>query len=198
MKGILFDLDGVLVDVSESYNLTIKMVVERLAGRLVSDEDIEAYRSRGGLNNDWDLTECIIREVGGPADRTAMVALFQKIYRGKNFGGLIRKETPLVNVDVLRKLRKTHSLGIVTGRPRDEAALHVGQVLEDIDKKLDGGEDLCVGAEIVGVACAISHGVCAPLLDEKTLEGDRRTNLHWARASRVCAESAGMRTKPTL
>jgi HAD superfamily phosphatase len=121
MKGILFDLDGVLVDVSESYNLTIKMVVERLAGRMVSDGDIEAYRSRGGLNNDWDLTECIIKEAGVPADRTTLVALFQKIYRGKNFGGLIRKETPLVHAGVLRELRKTRSLGIVTGRPRDEA-----------------------------------------------------------------------------
>ena len=122
MKAILFDLDGVLVDVSDSYNLTIKTVVERLAGRVVSDEDIESCRSRGGLNDDWDLTELMIREAGGRVERSAIVSLFQKIYRGENFDGLILKESPLLKPSTLGLLRGRFRLGIVTGRPRDEAA----------------------------------------------------------------------------
>jgi hypothetical protein len=49
-------------------------------------------------------------------------------------------------------------------------------VLEDLDQKLDGGEDLHVGVEIVAVGSAIDHGVRAPLVDEQFLERDRRAD----------------------
>jgi hypothetical protein len=46
-------------------------------------------------------------------------------------------------------------------------------VLQELDEKLDGGEDLRVGSEVVGVRRAIDDGVRASLVDEQVLEGDR-------------------------
>jgi HAD superfamily hydrolase (TIGR01548 family) len=63
---VIFDMDGVLVDVSKSYRETIKRVVgiylKKVLGlkgdekALVTDEDIVAFKEIGGLNNDWNVT----------------------------------------------------------------------------------------------------------------------------------------------
>jgi HAD superfamily hydrolase (TIGR01548 family) len=63
---LIFDMDGVLIDVSKSYRETIKRTVvlylKKALGlkgdgkSLVSDTDIVAFKEIGGLNNDWDLT----------------------------------------------------------------------------------------------------------------------------------------------
>ena len=63
---VIFDMDGVLIDVSKSYREAIKRTValylkgalglEGDERALVSDEDIVAFKEIGGLNNDWDVT----------------------------------------------------------------------------------------------------------------------------------------------
>jgi HAD superfamily hydrolase (TIGR01548 family) len=63
---VIFDMDGVLIDVSKSYRETIKKAVgiylRRALGikgdekSLVSDDDIVTFKEIGGLNNDWDVT----------------------------------------------------------------------------------------------------------------------------------------------
>jgi HAD superfamily phosphatase len=63
----LFDIDGVLVDIRNSYNSTIKKTVEymlrSITGRpfrgLVTDNIILKFRSSGGFNNDTDTTYAI-------------------------------------------------------------------------------------------------------------------------------------------
>lgn len=64
MKAVLFDMDGVLVDVSLSYRLTIKKVVERLGSYEISFSQIQEYKNKGGFNNDWDLTRAILWDRG--------------------------------------------------------------------------------------------------------------------------------------
>ena len=126
MEAIIFDLDGVLVDVRFSYLATIKKVAEFYLKKSISQEKIQSFRNRGGLNNDWDLTLAILREENQLIDRETVVSLFQTIYRGRNFDGLIQQERWLLSKEVLNKLQKKYRLAIVTGRPRDEAeyALH--------------------------------------------------------------------------
>ena len=58
----------------------------------------------------------------------------------------------------------------------EESASRVGQVLEDLDKKLDGGEDLCVGPEGGVVGSALDDGVSASFVHEELLQGDGRAN----------------------
>ncbi len=68
---LIFDIDGVLIDVSESYRSAIRQTVQLylqdvlglrpFAGGLVSPEDVAAFKLAGGFNNDWDLTIGILR-----------------------------------------------------------------------------------------------------------------------------------------
>ena len=63
---VIFDMDGILIDVSKSYRETIKkaaaIYLRRALGikggekSLVSDDDIVTFKEIGGLNNDWDVT----------------------------------------------------------------------------------------------------------------------------------------------
>ena len=63
MDLLIFDMDGVLIDVSRSYRKTIQQTIhiylEHCLGMrayLVSHEEISLFKSVGGFNNDWDLT----------------------------------------------------------------------------------------------------------------------------------------------
>lgn len=68
---LIFDIDGVLVDVSESYRdavrRTAQLYLEAVIGLppcdgdWVSREDVAAFKLAGGFNNDWDLTTGIVR-----------------------------------------------------------------------------------------------------------------------------------------
>jgi HAD superfamily phosphatase len=67
---LIFDMDGVLVDVSRSYRQAIQKTVqiyfetclglEKGRGNLVTQEEISLFKSIGGFNNDWDLTSALI------------------------------------------------------------------------------------------------------------------------------------------
>ncbi|MGH1363472.1 MAG: histidinol-phosphate transaminase [Calditrichia bacterium] len=120
-QAILFDMDGVLVDESRSYRMAIKQTAEHFLGADVSFEQIESLKRRGGFNNDWDCTEALLAERGKPTDRDKIIDVFQKIYRGANFDGLIAGEEWLLSAQLLADLASRYSLGVVTGRPREEA-----------------------------------------------------------------------------
>lgn len=70
MDVLIFDMDGVLIDVSKSYRKaiqqTIKIYLEtclgfkRIRGNWVTDEEISLFKSAGGFNNDWDLTSGVL------------------------------------------------------------------------------------------------------------------------------------------
>jgi HAD superfamily hydrolase (TIGR01548 family) len=120
-EALVFDMDGVLVDVSSSYRVAIRKTAEHFCGRAVDPAEIQAWKNLGGFANDWDLTAAIIADRGGKADRESVVAHFQNLYLGRNFDGLIRSESWLPDRDLLGRLGKKFKLGIVTGRPRAEA-----------------------------------------------------------------------------
>ena len=65
IDAILFDIDGVLLDVSESFRAATIETVQYFAvhslgledtGKLLEVEDVEAFKFAGGFNDDWDLT----------------------------------------------------------------------------------------------------------------------------------------------
>jgi HAD superfamily phosphatase len=67
---IVFDMDGVIIDVSRSYREVVGMAArlffkgaaswENLPDPLFSPADLAGVKQSGGLNNDWDLTFLII------------------------------------------------------------------------------------------------------------------------------------------
>jgi len=70
---LIFDMDGVLVDVWSSYREVSRLSVirylqqvigaEELGEDFITLQDIAAIKKTGGLNNDWDLTYAIIDAV---------------------------------------------------------------------------------------------------------------------------------------
>jgi len=70
MDLLIFDMDGVLIDVSKSYRKTIQRTLrtylqtclgfERNERDWATNEEISLFKSAGGFNNDWDLTSGLL------------------------------------------------------------------------------------------------------------------------------------------
>ena len=120
-EAILFDMDGVLVDVSQSYHYAIKKTAEFFTGEEIQFSEIIEYKNKGGFNNDWECSHAIISGHNKDVFLWEVIDKFQELYLGKNFDGLILNETWLLKQDVLETLYHKFKLGIVTGRPKDEA-----------------------------------------------------------------------------
>jgi HAD superfamily hydrolase (TIGR01548 family) len=69
ITAVVFDCDGVLIDISEAYRKAVAETASRfteaftgtrLPEDLIDGEVIHAFKKTGGFNNDWDLTYAII------------------------------------------------------------------------------------------------------------------------------------------
>lgn len=121
MKALIFDMDGVLVDVSQSYRLAIQKTAEFFLKKSILPEEIQEFKNAGGYNNDWDLTRALIKKEGKEVDESEVIDKFQSYYIGKKFKGFIRNEKWLLEPAVLSRLKSRYKLAILTGRPKDEA-----------------------------------------------------------------------------
>ena len=119
IKAIIFEIDGVLIDVTNSYMLAIKKTAEFFLGKMLSMKDVEAVKNRG-ISNDCDAAEIIIQEGGGDFRKKVIIKKFHEHYWGRQIDGLVDNEKCLIKGDVLKKL-KGYKLGIVTGRPGEES-----------------------------------------------------------------------------
>ena len=121
---LVFDMDGVLADVSDSYLATIAATVEHFTGKTVSRETIEQYKQAGGWNNDWALAQQLIADTAqqNVAYRD-VVAVFQSYFLGSNNDGLIAREHWIPADDLLTRLTSRYTLALFTGRPRAEVNL---------------------------------------------------------------------------
>ncbi|WP_254762207.1 TIGR01548 family HAD-type hydrolase [Natrinema marinum] len=54
--AVVLDIDGVLVDVADSYRRAIVESVEAVYDRTIRKDDIQEFKDAGGFNNDWELT----------------------------------------------------------------------------------------------------------------------------------------------
>ena len=123
MNLLVFDMDGVLVDVSESYRETIQQTVEHFTGKRITRETIQKWKNRGGWNDDWALSTAIIRAEGKDTDYDAVVQHFQGIFHGNGADGLIMRERWIARAGLLERLAERFQLAVFTGRLRWEAEL---------------------------------------------------------------------------
>lgn len=54
---VVLDIDGVIVDVADSYRRAIVESVERVYDDTIDREGVQAFKDAGGFNNDWELTD---------------------------------------------------------------------------------------------------------------------------------------------
>ena len=118
---VIFDMDGVLVDVSGSFRRAVIETTAALSGRAVTPADVQAYKDRGGYNNDWVLTHALVTEAGADVPYEDVVDAFNARYRGADWDGLIATEPPLVRTETLERLAAAGELALVTGRQEAEA-----------------------------------------------------------------------------
>lgn len=119
--GIIFDLDGVLVDVSKSYREAIRQTAGYFLNREVSIGEVNQIKNKAGMNNDWEATYKLLNKPG--ISYKKVKSYFQKLYLGNTKSkGLIDNEKLLISKSNLQKLKeKYRKLGIATGRPKKEA-----------------------------------------------------------------------------
>lgn len=120
---IVFDMDGVLVDVSESYREAIVRTVQHFTGTTISRPQIQDYKNRGGFNDDWKLSHHVIAQHGVAVEFQTVVEHFQRLFHGNGTDGLILRERWLAREGLFDRLAARFDLAIFTGRMRWEAAV---------------------------------------------------------------------------
>jgi HAD superfamily phosphatase len=120
---LVFDMDGVLVDVTESYRETIARTVQHFTGTEVTRAQIQEYKNQGGWNDDWRLSHHLVGSAGVDAPFEEVKAHFQQIFRGNGTDGLILREQWVARPGILEKLSEQFRFAVFTGRPREEATL---------------------------------------------------------------------------
>ena len=123
---ILFDIDGVIRSVENSYRLSLKKTVYKFSGWEPSYIDIDNAKNEGIWNNDWDLSLEFIKRFKKKENlnfeipaREEIVKCFEEFYFGgdpgkdsKYWSGYIRNEELLVDKEFFDLLE---SNGIIWG-----------------------------------------------------------------------------------
>lgn len=133
---VVFDIDGVVRDVSGSYRRAIADTVEYFTGGdyRPTMEDIDELKSEGIWNNDWEASQELIyryqeskgknRDLSNLSYET-IVDFFQGKYRGtnpQNFDGYIASEPLLMSADYLEHLSENNiGWGFFSGATRGSA-----------------------------------------------------------------------------
>lgn len=113
---IVFDMDGVLIDASKSYRVAVQQTFTHFTNKEVSAQEISDTKKLGGLNNDWDLTDYLLKKYGYIIEYDKIVEVFQSSYKL-----LADIEEPLIKKEFFEALSKNYNLAIFTGRLTSEA-----------------------------------------------------------------------------
>ena len=141
---LIFDMDGVLVDVTESYRETVARTVEHFTGVPVTRAQIQDFKNLGGWNDDWQLSHHMITTAGVNVLFDRVKDYFQSIFlgNGTDLGtptgpgnptdGLILREQWVARPGMLERLNQHFRFAVFTGRPRYEASLTLGRFAGDL------------------------------------------------------------------
>jgi HAD superfamily phosphatase len=120
-KLIIFDVDGVLVDVRGSFHRSIIETIYFFTGQSPTYAEIHQWKNRSGYNDDWRLTTDWIASLGKPIPYAKVKARFQKIYWGtRELPGNVSREKWLVTPSRLDRWSRRADLALFTGRTRRE------------------------------------------------------------------------------
>jgi HAD superfamily hydrolase (TIGR01548 family) len=117
---IVFDVDGVLVDVRGSFQKTTLETVEFFTGERVTQAELHEWKNRSGYNDDWKLSTAWIRSLGGDAEYDEVKRKFVELYWGSDGDGNVKNEKWLLPQASLRRLARRSELTLFTGRTWEE------------------------------------------------------------------------------
>jgi len=116
-----FDMDGVLIDTSQSYDQCIIQTVNYFSKKSITEDNITQLREKGGFNNDWDLTQGLLKQLDIEIELNSIIDQFQEYYQT-----LKANEINLLTSKSL--FQQAYISAIITGRPRTEANEGVTQL----------------------------------------------------------------------
>jgi HAD superfamily phosphatase len=120
-KLVIFDVDGVLVDVHGSFHKSILDTVHFFTGHRPAYAEIHQWKNRSGYNDDWRLTTDWVASLGPGVPYEVVKARFQKFYWGTRASpGNVARERWLVTRKYLERWSRRAELALFTGRTRRE------------------------------------------------------------------------------
>jgi HAD superfamily hydrolase (TIGR01548 family) len=147
LQILIFDVDGVLVDVRGSFWCSALDTVRLLTGKRVTWAELYKWKAKPGNNDDWSLVSNWATSLGRPTTYEEARVAFQQFYWGANGKpGNVRKEKLLVTPGQIERWARRFEINLFTGRTRQEfsytfdrwpAALHFRAVvtMDDVKRK---------------------------------------------------------------
>jgi HAD superfamily phosphatase len=120
---LIFDVDGVLIDVRGTYWRSARETVRYLSGKRVTYAELHEWKSKPGYNDDWRMTADWVSSLGRPTSYLEARAAFEKFYWGTDGKlGNVRNEKFLVTPRQVERWAGRFELNLFTGRTRQEFA----------------------------------------------------------------------------
>jgi len=120
-KILIFDVDGVLVDVRGTYWRSALDTVRYLTGKRVTYAELHKWKSKPGFNDDWSMVAAWVSALGKPLSYDEARAAFETFYWGSDGKpGNVRNEKILVTPRQIERWAQRFELNLFTGRTRQE------------------------------------------------------------------------------
>ena len=120
-KILVFDVDGVLVNVRGTYWRSALDTVRYFTGKRVTYGELQEWKSKPGFNDDWSMVAAWVTALGKPLSYEQARSAFEKFYWGSDGKpGNVRNEKILVSPRQIEKWAGRFELNLFTGRTRRE------------------------------------------------------------------------------
>jgi HAD superfamily phosphatase len=120
---LIFDVDGVLVDVRRSFWRSGLETMRYLTGKRVTWPELHRWKSKPGNNDDWNMVSNWATALGRPTTYEEARDAFQQFYWGKDGkSGNVQKEKFVVTPGQIERWGRRFELNLFTGRTRKEFA----------------------------------------------------------------------------
>lgn len=118
---LIFDVDGVLIDVRNTFWLSALQTVREITGKRATWAELYAWKSKPENNDDWRMVSNWVSAMGHEVSYEQARDAFQKYYWGENGRpGNVLKEKLLVTPKQFLKWAARRELNLFTGRTRKE------------------------------------------------------------------------------
>jgi len=118
---LIFDVDGVLVDVRETYWRSAVETIRRLTGKRVTHADLHRWKGKPGNNDDWKMVANWATALGQPTTYAEARDAFGEFYWGTDSKpGNVRREKIIVTAAQIARWAARFELNLFTGRNRRE------------------------------------------------------------------------------
>ena len=120
-KILILDVDGVLVDVRDTYWRSALETIRHLTGKRVTHAELHRWKGMPGNNDDWQMVASWATALGYPTSYEQAKEEFGKFYWGRDGQrGNVQREKIIVTPRQIRRWAAQYELNVFTGRNRRE------------------------------------------------------------------------------